>query len=403
MNLRILPERTSLKGKKVLLRVDWNVPLSSTFAPHESLKLERSFAVIEDLQKRGATVVLMTHLGRPKKFDARYSTEDLARLAHRMSDICINFLPGSLEKPKELESIRVVLDKAKPGSVYLLENVRFLEGEETNKPALAKAMASLADIFINDAFASCHRVHASVVGVARQLPAYAGASLLDEVKALGYLLAKPKRPFIAIIGGIKLSTKMQVLEALLNTADEVLIGGAMAHPFFQVKNYRIGKSFSEKISGATIKKMLKRGNLVLPKDVLTAPALKAGAAAHCVAPNKVGAREIIGDIGTETMMDWAAHIKKAKTIVWNGPVGVAEIPTFSHGSLFLARAIAARSQGSAFGVVGGGDTLPIVMQSGMSEWIDHISTGGGAMLEFLANKGKLPGLLALKDKGGVKK
>jgi phosphoglycerate kinase len=398
MKLRVLTSKNSLKGKRVLLRVDWNVPLTETFAPEESLKLERSFNTINDLVSRGAVVVILTHLGRPNGRDEKFSTKRLAVLAHRMSQIPIHFLGESLDDQKDLSVVRETIRAAKPGTVFLLENVRFFKGEEQNSPAFSKALASLWDLFINDAFASCHRAHSSVVGIAKYIPSYAGPSLIQEVQALEKIISKPKRPFIAVIGGAKLSSKIEVLSSLLVLADKVLIGGAMAHVFFYAKKLSIGKSFIEKESVAFAKKILKNPKIVLPTDFLVASKIKDKVPARVVSVGKIRPSDVIGDIGTETMMAWAKEIKKAKTIVWNGPVGVAEYSTFSHGSMLLARAIASQSKGSTYGVVGGGDTLPTVLKSGMSEWIDHLSTGGGAMLEFIANKGNLPGLRALRIK-----
>ncbi|MBI4138541.1 phosphoglycerate kinase [Candidatus Uhrbacteria bacterium] len=398
MKLRPMPGKTSLKGKHVLLRVDWNLPLEGPFAPEDSLKLDRSHATIDWLSRSGAVAILLTHVGRPKGRDLRFSTEKLARLAHRATDIPIHFLGANLGASAGIHEAKKTIEHAKPGTVFLCENVRFLKGEETNAPSTAKTLASLGDLFVNDAFASCHRAHASVVGIAKFLPSFAGPSLVEEVHGLERLIAKPKRPFVAVIGGAKLSTKIGVLKSLLDTADRVLVGGAMAHAFFKAMRMEIGRSFLEKESVTMAKTLLKHPKLVLPRDVLVATALKSGVPARSVPIAKVRKTDVIGDIGTETMMAWAKELKTAKTIMWNGPVGVAEIPTFAHGSLLLARVIAARSKGPTYGVIGGGDTLPIVMQSGMSEWVDHLSTGGGAMLEFLALKGELPGLIALEEK-----
>lgn len=396
MKLRALPSKTSLKGKRVLLRVDWNVPVAGPFSGEKALKLERTFGTIRNLADRGAVVIVMTHLGRPKGRDPKLSTEKLAHIAHGMSDIPIHFCGEALDAPTGLKKAQDLVHVAKPGTVFLLENVRFLKGEETDAPTLAKAYASLGDLFINDAFAASHRKHASVVGVAKLLPSYAGPSLAAEVTALSKLLEKPKRPYIAVVGGAKLTTKLGVLESLLTVADRVLVGGAMAHPFFAAKKLKIGKSLIEKKGIVIAKKLLKNPKLALPTDAVVSLKLDPKKA-HVVFLNGVKATEVIGDIGTETMMTWSLWLKKAKTVVWNGPVGVAEIPTFSHGSLVLARVIASKSKGPCFGVVGGGDTLPVVAKSGMGEWFDHISTGGGAMLEFIAKKGDLPGLRVLRE------
>jgi phosphoglycerate kinase len=403
MKLRVLPGSASLKGKRVLVRVDWNVPLTGQAAEDDSLKLERSFVTIRDLSKRGAIVLLLTHLGRPKGREEKYSTKKLAHLATVHSGIKISFLDGAVDRPSELAHLKKRIEDAKPGSVFLLENVRFLKGEESNDVKLAKAYASLGDLFVNDAFASCHRVHTSVVGIAKQLSAYAGSSLVMEVSGLEKLITKPKKPFLAIVGGSKLSTKIDVVQALLKKADRVLIGGAMAHAFFAAKKMQIGKSYIEKEGIMAAKKLLKHPNILLPTDAVVATTIDAKSHPRVVEIKQVKKGDCIGDIGTETMRAWSAEIRKAKTIVWNGPLGVTEYPAFSHGSLVISHAFAARSRGSSYGVVGGGDTLPIMLHSGMSEWIDHLSTGGGAMLEFLALEGKLPGLAPLVGGSSKKK
>lgn len=395
MKLPLLPAKTSLKGKRVFIRVDWNVPLNGSFAAEDSLKVSRSVETVRMLAKRGAVVLVATHLGRPKGHDASLSTHKILHRVSSQHGVKMDFLGEALDTEKGLKAAAANVKTAKPGSIILLENVRFYTGEEKNTPALAKAYASLADMYMNEAFASCHRAHASVVGIAKLLPRYAGPALVQEVTALEKVLVKPKHPFVAVIGGAKLTTKFPVLAALLTVADRVCIGGAMAHAFFVAQKKEIGKSFLEKEGVAYAKKLLKDKKILLPIDVVVAAKVASGVRPHTARVGAVKKSEMIGDIGPETMRAWAQEIRSAKTIVWNGPVGVAEIPAFSHGSLVLAHAIAARSKGSAYGVVGGGDTLPVALATGMSQWIDHLSTGGGAMLEFIAHKGTLPGLTAL--------
>jgi phosphoglycerate kinase len=399
MKLRQLPATTNLHGKRVLVRVDWNIPLTGRGTEEDSLKMERSFETIRNLSKRGAIVLLMTHLGRPKGRDPKLSTKKLTHIAAGLSGLTIQFLSEDISNASRREVAMKHIAAAKPGSIFLLENVRFLSGEEKNEAALATAFASLGDLFVNDAFASCHRAHVSVVGIAKKLPSYAGPALLAEVAGLERIITKPKKPFVAVVGGAKLSTKIEVLNALLSIADKVLVGGAMAHAFFAAKKLSIGKSYLEKESVAAAKKLLKNPKLVLPTDVVVANKIDAKVHPHVVLVKDIKKSDMIGDIGTDTMQAWANEISKAKTIVWNGPLGVTELPAFSHGSLVIGRMIAARSHGLTYGVVGGGDTLPVMIRSGMSEWIDHLSTGGGAMLEFIAKKGKLPGLMALEGAG----
>lgn len=394
MTLNALPSKLNLKGKRVFLRVDWNVPLRDgnlpagrQVAPEDSLKISRTIETIRNLSSRGAIVLVATHLGRPKKREKEWSTRPLVKLVAKQYRVPLIFW-DELVAPK----------KAKPGDVYLLENVRFNPGEETNDQKLAKQYAAMAHLFVNDAFASCHRNHASVVGIAKQLKSYAGPTLVAEVAAMERVIVKPKKPFVAVIGGAKITTKIDVLTELLKTADRVLLGGAMATAFFAAKRQNIGKSFVEKEGVALAKKLVKNHKIVLPTDVVVAKKIALGADARAVRVADVKSSDAIGDIGPETMRLWSQEVKNAQTIVWNGPLGVTEIPTFSHGSLVIGQSIAIRSKGPAYGVVGGGDTLPVILATGMSEWVDHLSTGGGAMLEFIAKKGKLPGLLALQKK-----
>jgi len=393
--LRVLPLTKIKKGMRVLVRVDWNVPLKGKMVT-ECEKIERTTPFLRDLRKRGAITILMTHLGRPKGREASCSTKILTPFAEGCSGVPIKYLDADLSSVAGAKKLKDQVDKLKPGDIVLLENVRFQPGEEENKPVLAKRYAALGDIFVNDAFASCHRAHTSVVGIAKELPAYAGPELEVEVTALSKLLSKPKHPYYAFIGGSKLSTKIEVIERLITVADKVFIGGAMAHVFFVAKKIPIGASFIEPEGIKLAAKLMKKTKKIeLPIDLVVAKKIAPGIHPHCVKVGKVGAKELIGDIGPETAQAWAAMIKKAATIVWNGPVGVTEIPAFSHGSLVLARAIAMRGKGKAFCVVGGGDTLPVIEKSGVGEYIDHVSTGGGAMLEFIALNGKLPGLKPL--------
>lgn len=396
MHLPAIPPKLNLKGKRVLVRVDWNVSFEGEQSFEDGTKIDRSISTVKDLAARGAIVLVLTHLGRPAKRDPKFSTKRLIAPIHKRTGVRLEYVSALPDSKGGIYDIEKKLTKARQGEIFLFENVRFCEGEEENAPALAKAYASLGDLFVNDAFASCHRAHTSVVGIAKLLPSYAGPSLIAEVDALSKLF-KSKHPFVAIIGGAKLSTKMNVITALLKIADRVLIGGAMAHPFFLAKKWKIGKSFVEKEGIAAAKRLVKSKQILIPEDVVVSS--KAHPKEIRVVPaNKIGANDVIGDIGTATMQAWSAEIKKAKTIVWNGPVGISEVPAFSHGSLVVAQAIASRSKGPCFGVAGGGDTLPVIAKSQMGEWIDFVSTGGGAMLEFIAEQGKLPGLMALMKK-----
>jgi phosphoglycerate kinase len=395
MNLRTLKPSKSIGCARVYVRVDWNIPLNGQFGEEESLKLTRSYPLLESLRKVGAITFVLTHLGRPKGRDPKYSTKPLAAIVKAHSGLPVLFLEVDLSNQRGRERFTRDVDLFEPGDIVLLQNVRFQPGEESNDPKLVKAYAERADVFINDAFASSHRNHASVVGLAKALPSFAGPSVIEEVNGVGRLLQRPRKPYYAFIGGVKLSTKLSVIQALLGAADRVYVGGAMASAFFAAKRMQIGKSYVEKEAIGLARKIMKHRKLVLPTDVLVALKIANGIHPRAVKLKEVKKTDIIVDIGTDTMKQWAADVRKAKTIVWNGPVGVTEYPAFSHGSLVLGRAIAARSKGKTYGVVGGGDTLPIVAKTGMQDYIDFISTGGGAMLEFLTLRGRLPGLVAL--------
>lgn len=397
MVLRTLSKSLALKGKRVLVRVDWNVPFRNGILPEESLKIERSLSDIRDLAKRGAIVIVLTHLGRPKGRERSLSTQHLLPLLKSHYRFPIRFHSASVSNENERAALLASFKEAEPGSVHLLENVRFEKGEEANDFKLAKAYATLGDLFVNDAFASSHRAHVSVVGIAKRLPSYAGPMLADEVNAISTLLNKPKKPFVAIIGGLKVSTKIQVLQSLLSICDRVLVGGAMATTLGLALKRPSGKSFVEKSALALVKTMVKNKKLGLPMDVVVKersdhPKLRR------VLADKVGKKDIVVDVGPRTLAAWGKEIASAKTILWNGPVGVSEVEASGAGSRFLARTIADHAKGKTFAVVGGGDTLPILVATKTVSRFDHVSTGGGALLEFISKKGKLPGLIPLMKK-----
>lgn len=395
MAFRQLSSAKNIRGLRVLVRVDWNIPYGARIDA-DAMKIRRSLHTLDALSKRGAVVIAMTHIGRPKKRDPKLSTKRLADAVTKHEGIPMTFLGANLETKSGLTTARDTLARATPGDIFLLENVRFYRGEANNRASLAKAYASLADFFINDAFASCHRAHVSVVGIAKYMPSYAGPALAAEVRALERLVRNPKKPFYAMVGGAKLTTKIGVLTSLLRKADAVFVGGALAHPFYRAQGHPIGKSLIESGVTTMAKKLLATRNLILPTDALVASSITAGVRPKNKRLEEITAREGIGDIGVQTMRAWTRELRRAKTIVWNGPVGAAEYPAFAHGSEVLARAIARRcDSGRAFGVVGGGDTIPIVRKLGLENRISHVSTGGGAMLAFIANNGHLPGLAAL--------
>jgi len=386
----------------VLIRVDWNVPVVKHEAwsmkhvpPEDTLKIRQSLSTIKMLKRRGAILIVLTHLGRPKRRDQEHSTRHLVDVIKNEFDLHCYFHPESVMRGVEHERLERMLLTSKPGAIHVLENVRFEMGEEDNDQELAQAYASLGDLFINDAFASSHRAHVSVSGIAQYLPAYAGPNLVDEVTALSRLLIKPRRPFVAVIGGLKISTKLPVLKILLGVCDKILIGGAMATTIEAAMKESVGISFIEEEVLAQAKKIGKNKKVSLPIDALVTNKQADPAHAHVVSIHKIPKQEMIVDVGPETLEVWEKILHKANTILWNGPIGMIEIPAFANGSLHLARIIGKRVKGRPFGVVGGGDTDPLVLISHTKKQFDHLSMGGGALLDFIAEKGTLPGLLPL--------
>lgn len=395
MQLATLAKFRKPKGKRVLVRVDFNVPLGpkGEIGHDEDARIRACIPTIQKLRKGGAKVILVSHLGRP---DGREKSLSLAPVAAHLAEVLgspVKFVPDNLEDDKLVDR---AVASMKNGDVTLLENIRFYKGEDRNNAFLSRRLASLADAFVDDAFAVAHREAASNVGVAKLLPSYAGLLLEAEVKHLSRLLGKPRKPFVVLMGGAKVSSKIGTLRKLLAVADVVMIGGGMANNFFRAKGYDMGKSLVSPADVKLAKALLARHGkkILLPADVLVAKRLDDKAEPRYCKPSDVRKDEHVVDAGAETVREWAAVIKKAKTIVWNGPVGLFEIAKFSHGSRSLGLIIAARSKGKAFGVVGGGETVQCLLRTGMAEYVDHVSTGGGAMLEYLAGK-SLPGIKAL--------
>ena len=396
MKLAAMAGLKNLAGKRVLVRVDFNIPLGpkGRIEPAEGVKIQAALPTVEHLLRANAKVILVSHLGRPKDCEPKYSLAPIAKYLAQLLGRPVRFVDDCLE---DGDKVARKLAQLKDGEVALLENIRYYPEEEKNDAKFAKRLAGLADVFVNDAFATCHRAHASTAGVTRYLPSYAGLLVEKEVRSLDRLLKKPQHPFAVLMGGAKISTKLPTLVKMFKVADKVFIGGGMANCFFKAKGYSIGKSKVDPEEVKFAKKLLKNKKLVLPVDVLAASALREDAKVRVTAPDDVHANEYVVDIGTQTMRDFAMELKKAKTLVWNGPVGLFEIRKFSHGSVILGRVIASRSQGRAFGVVGGGETIVCLERTGMAEYVDHISTGGGAMLEYLSGK-VLPGIKPLLRK-----
>ena len=380
----------ALEGKRVLVREDFNVPLKNGTVTDDT-RLRAALPTITYLRERGARVVILSHLGRPKGGpDPQFSLRQVLPHLEKLLGAPVEFIA-------DLSAGVAATRKLPRGGVALVENTRFWPGEEQNDPALANQFAALGDLYVNDAFGSAHRAHASTEGVAHLLkPAVAGLLMEKELKYLGDALERPRRPFVAILGGAKISGKIDVIEALLPKVDEILIGGAMACTFFAALGFELGKSLVERDRVEVAKGLLTKGGnkLILPRGAVVAPALDRGAEAREVPSDRVPADMAIFDIDAATRADFRARVLRAKTVVWNGPMGVFETPPFDAGTRAVAQALVEATAKGATTVVGGGDSAAAV--AGFEDKLSHVSTGGGASLEFLEGKA-LPGVVALDD------
>jgi phosphoglycerate kinase len=387
-------------GKRALVRVDFNVPQDDTSAITDDTRIRAALPTIRYLLEHGASVVLMSHLGRPKgKVNPKYS---MRPVVERLFEL----LPEANEV-KKTEAItgagaEAAAASLKPGQVLMLENTRFDPREEQNDPEMSAELAKLGDVFVNDAFGAAHRANASTEGVAHHLPGVAGFLMEKELAFIGGALEDPARPFVTIIGGAKISDKIGVIDNLLGKVNALLIGGGMANTFLLAQGKNMGDSLIEPESIEMARDLLAKAEksgarLLLPVDAIIADAFSATANTQTVSVDKVPAGWRILDIGPETAKTYAAEVKGAKTVIWNGPMGVFEMEPFAKGTFAVAQAMADASALGAITIIGGGDSVAAIEQAGLAEKMSHVSTGGGASLELLEGK-VLPGVAALADK-----
>jgi phosphoglycerate kinase len=379
-------------GKRVFVRVDFNVPLDASGRITDDRRIREALPTIQYLLDHHARVILASHLGRPGgQPNPKYSLKPVAeRLSHLLGQP-VELVPEAVGATATEAARRL-----QPGHALLLENLRFYPGEEKNDPGFSEQLAQLADLYVNDAFGTAHRAHASTVGITRYLPAVSGFLMEKELRALGDALEAPQRPLVAIIGGAKISSKIDVLNHLLPRVDSLLVGGGMANTFLEAKGYEVGKSLIEE-DQIDFARQIQAGagdKLVLPVDAVVAERPDADALPVIVTVDKVPPDQMILDVGPRTVDRFGQIGQTAGTVLWNGPLGLAEVPSFAEGTLGVARALAGSP---ARTIVGGGDLVAALEQLGIADQMSHVSTGGGASLEFLEGK-ILPGVAALQDR-----
>ncbi len=389
-----------LKGRRVLVRVDYNVPLDQDGTVADDTRITATLPTLHMLREAGARVVLLSHFGRPK--GKPVPAMSLRPVAEQLAGVLgseVRFVGSTVGA-----EAKAAAGEMADGDVVLLENTRFLPGEEANDDELARQLADLGDVYVNDAFGAAHRAHASTAGVAEVLrgmgkPAVAGLLMQRELDYLGGALAAPERPFVAVLGGAKISGKIEVIEHLLPKVDRLLIGGAMANTFFRALGHDTGASLVEEERVDLARTLLDRAGakLVLPSDAIVAREVQPGEEIRVVSRESIPENFRALDIGPQTVAEFSGELESARTILWNGPMGVAEIPDFARGTEAVAEAIAAASDRGAVTIVGGGDSAAAVAALNLAERMSHVSTGGGASLEFLEGK-TLPGVAALTDR-----
>lgn len=383
------------QGKRALVRVDFNVPLDEQQQITDDTRITAAVPTIQYLLGQGAGVVLMSHLGRPKN-----KVVDKLRLdpvARRLGEV----LGREVKKVNEITGAEAeqAAQSLQPGQVLLLENTRFDAREEANDDSMAQELSRLGDVYVNDAFGAAHRAHASTEGVARHLPAVSGFLMEKELEYIGGAVENPQRPFVAILGGAKIKDKIPVIENLLSKVDKLIIGGGMAYTFYKANGYEIGQSLLDEASLEFCKRVLSeaQGKIELPVDCVVANEFSNDADRKVVKITEIPADYQGLDIGPETIARFSEIIGSAKTVVWNGPMGVFEMPNFATGTRAIAEALARATEAGATTIIGGGDSVAAVEQMGLGDKMSHISTGGGASLELLEGK-ELPGVAALNDK-----
>ena len=386
-----------LQGKKVLMRADFNVPINDALEITDDTRIQAALPTIQYILDQGAALILMSHLGRPKNEpDPKYSLAPVAKALAKVLNRDVIFNDDGEVVGQVTKDAAAALQ---PGQVLLLQNTRFRPEEKKNETGFAKELASLGDVFVDDAFGSCHRAHASTAGVANYLPAVSGFLIQKELEFIGGALDDPKHPFVAILGGAKVSANIGVITNLLQKVDALIIGGGMAYTFYKAQGYEIGTSLLEvdkvELAAGLLKEAKAKGvKLYLPVDNVVAPEFDAKATPTVVPSNAIPKDQMGMDIGPKTRQLYADVIKSAKTVIWNGPMGVFEFDAFAEGTKAVAQAMA---DSDATTIIGGGDSAAAVKQMGYADKISHISTGGGASLEFMEGK-VLPGIDVLEDK-----
>jgi phosphoglycerate kinase len=387
-------------GKRVLVRVDFNVPMDEQHNIVDDRRIRASLPTIKKILAEGGTPILVSHLGRPKnKPEPRYGLRPVADRLTAYIDAPIKFATDCVG-----QEARMIVESLKDGEVLLLENLRFHAGEEANDPAFAKQLASYADLYVNDAFGTAHRAHASTVGVTKYFRQCAAGLLLErELRYLGDVLDDPKRPFVAVLGGAKIQGKIDVIARLYDKVDALLVGGGMMYTFFRSLGFEVGNSLVDEGMVETAGKMLREAKqrgfaLVLPQDTVIAQSIDDTARTREVLVTDIPEGWVGADIGSKTAADFRRRILAARTVLWNGPMGVFEVRPFAKGTEAVARAlVAATEENGAITIVGGGDSAAAIQNLSLAERVTHVSTGGGAALEFLEGK-ELPGVAALTDK-----